>query len=257
MLKTAQALYEQGLKAQGRQTGEGARYSIIDGIGKDGKMRSYVRADRQVITGDNPKTWGGQVKRYINEKIRHGQDVYLMADNGDVLAITANTAGKAAFRNKVKNRQRFARPMTDNEYRAKLNAESHIDELAVTSIPDSWNEDVGNKHQNRRMADQGWDYRTAYFEDFDGSFYEIRLSVSRNGDIKEIYNIGQLRNKKNTVSTVGSSVRKDGARASTLPNGRFDNTEDIGVLDSSIAEDAPLSKGLLIYSDGDGGGSGR
>ena len=36
-----------------------------------------------------------------------------MTDNSDVLAVTANTAGKAAFKNKAKNRQQYARPMTD------------------------------------------------------------------------------------------------------------------------------------------------
>ena len=36
-----------------------------------------------------------------------------MADNDDVLAVTANTAGKAAFKNEAKNRQQYARPMTD------------------------------------------------------------------------------------------------------------------------------------------------
>lgn len=243
MLRQAQTLYEQGLKVRNGQGAEGARYQIMDSNGP--KKQSYVKADRQVITGDDPKQWGQQVKRYINEKIRQNQDVYLMADNGDVLAITANTAGKATFRNKVRDRNGNLRDMSNEEYRAKLAAESHIDELSVISVPDSWNEDVNNKHQQRGMANQGWDYRRAYFEDSDGRYYEVTLSVSRNGEVNEVYNVGQMRQKKNTASSLGSSVREDGARTAILPNGKINNNDDVNVLNPSIAPDEPLSNSLF------------
>lgn len=157
-----------------------------------------------------------------------------------MLAITANTAGKATFRNEVQDRNGRKRAMSDDEYRAKLAAESHIDELAVISVPDSWNEDVNNKHQQRGMANQGWDYRRAYFEDADGRYYEVALSISRNGEVNEVYNVGQMRQKKNTASSLGSSVRKDGARTAII-----DSDNDISVLNPSIAPDEPLSNSLF------------
>ena len=163
-----------------------------------------------------------------------------MADNGDVLAITANTAGKATFRNEVQDRNGRKRAMSDDEYRAKLAAESHIDELAVISVPDSWNEDVNNKHQQRGMANQGWDYRRAYFEDADGRYYEVALSISRNGEVNEVYNVGQMRQKKNTASSLGSSTREGGARTAII-----DSDNDISILDSSIAPDDRLSNSLF------------
>lgn len=47
------------------------------------------------------------------------------------------------------------------------------------------------------------------------------------------------------MSTGGSSAREGGARASILPVGRFENTEDISAFESSIAPDEPLSNSLF------------
>ena len=188
--------------------------------------RSFVQADRQVI-------------RYIHEKIRQNQDVYLMTDNGDVLAFTRNTAGKAAFRNKVRDRNGNLRDMSNEVYRAKLAADSHTDELAILSEPSSWQEDRQNKHQARNMARHGWDYREAYFEDANGRYYEMALSISRNGNINEVYNVSAMQQRKNTASSLGSSVREDGARTA-----RVGSDNDISVLDPSIAPDEPLNKVL-------------
>ena len=90
------------------------------------------------------------------------------------------------------------------------------------------------------MREQGWNYRRAYFEDADARYYEVTLSVSRNGDISEAYNVGRLQQRKNTASSRGSSVREDGARTA-----KIDSDNDIGVSDSSIAPDESLSNNLF------------
>ena len=58
----------------------------------DGKK--YVRADRQVIFGKDPNAWSEQLENYINGKIRRVEDVPLVADDGDVLLLTKETAEK-------------------------------------------------------------------------------------------------------------------------------------------------------------------
>lgn len=58
----------------------------------DGKK--YVRADRQVIFGNDPQSWSEQLEDYINGKIRRGQDVKLIGADGDELVLTATSAGK-------------------------------------------------------------------------------------------------------------------------------------------------------------------
>ena len=95
--------------------------------------RKYVKADRQVISGDNPKQWASQVTNYINQQIRNGQDVSLLTDDGDILQITRDTAGKARFRNLVQQENGKMLPMSDEAYAAKLRAEGHVDELARIS----------------------------------------------------------------------------------------------------------------------------
>ena len=66
--------------------------------------RKYVRADRQVIFGNDPDSWCIQVEDYINGKIRRGQDVQLIAEDGDVLILTSDTAGKLSDYNPVREK---------------------------------------------------------------------------------------------------------------------------------------------------------
>ena len=97
--------------------------------------------------------------------------------DGDVLTITGDTAGKARFRNYVTLPNGLKRPMTDTEFAAKLRAEAHIDELGQVSqrgnktVPDT---------KNHAFATDGFNYRTAYFLDNDGSYYRVTMSVGKN-----------------------------------------------------------------------------
>ncbi len=149
----------------------------------------YVQADRQVIHGKNPKQWGRQVTEYINNEIRKGNDVKVVTDNGVVLSITADSAGKAAFLNDVRLKNGATRKMTKEEYASKLRAETHIDELASIS------KGIGGNRLDEKghiFAKDGFEYRAAYFMDFDGSYYKITMSVGRNGNIRTIYNVGRI-----------------------------------------------------------------
>lgn len=154
----------------------------------------YVQADRQVIKGNNPGAWQSQIKKYIDENIRHGRDVNVIASDGDILTITRDTSGKARFRNSVTLPDGTQREMTNSEYRAKLNAEGHIDEISTVSkrgkktIPDT---------KDHYFAKDGFNYRTAFFQDFDGKYYKLTLSVGKNGEINTVYNIGRMNNIPN------------------------------------------------------------
>ena len=174
----------EGTRGKAANGDGGERYSIQ--TTENGKQ--YVEADRNVISGDNPSEWARQVEDYINNEIRHGRDVTVYSANGVPLTITADTAGKATFRNFVTLSDGSKRPMTDSEYVRKLNAESHIDEIAQVSrgtgstVPD---------RKNHPFAKDGFNYRTAYFKD-DSGYYELRLSVGKNGNVNTIYNVGKI-----------------------------------------------------------------
>lgn len=166
----------------------------------DGKK--YVRADRQVIFGNDPESWGEQVEDYINGKIRRGEDVQLITDDGDVLMLTADTAGKAKHAFKPDGSR-----MSDGEYETKINAETHIDELARVSTRGPTKTDVGNRHGE--FASKGWNYRTAYFKDFDGKYYRLQISVAQSEDGNVVYNVGDI--KERSFPTVDGSSAKNGA----------------------------------------------
>jgi len=156
--------------------------------------KQYVKASRQVISGKDSLKWQQQVEDYINNSIRKGQDIQVLSADGDILTITEDTAGKAKFRNQIVDKNGNTRYLNNKEFLRKLTAETHIDELAKVSkqinkkpVPD---------YKNHSFAKDGWNYRRAYFEDFDGQYYEITMSVGKNGKINTIYNIGKL-NEKN------------------------------------------------------------
>ena len=47
----------------------------------------------------------------------------------------------------------------------------------------------GKKHS---FAKDGFTYRRAYFEDFDGQYYEVTLSIGHNGTVATVYNVGKI-----------------------------------------------------------------
>jgi len=182
----------------------------------DGKK--YVQADRQVIFGNDPASWADQIQGYINRKIRNGEDVILTTDSGDVLKITKDTAGKASFRNYVRDANGRLRPLTDAEYETKLNAEAHIDELAKISEKTSDRakpDEIGRTGTpiHGDLAKNGWYYRRAWFSDFDGKYYQVTISTADGTNGVVVYNVGQIE-RRSPPSFNGSSdsVTEAGAR---------------------------------------------
>ena len=222
-LQQAQRLYEKALHGA-REAESGTRYSIE--TLPDGKR--YVQADRQAITGNDPKQWAKQVERYINDKIRQGKDVTVYGADGDPLTITRDTAGKAKFRNYITYSDGSKRRMNNQEYGAKLRAESHIDEASAVSnrgnriVPDT---------KNHNFAKDGFNYRTAYYRDLDGTYYRLTISVGKNGNINSVYNIGKIKEAPfpDVAQRPDSNAVKGGTSNTTIP-------QDSATVNTSIRE---------------------
>lgn len=173
---------------------------------EDGKK--YVKADRLVVFGNNPKAWSQQLEDYINSKIRKGEDVHLFAEDGDILTLTAETAGKVASMY-----DSYGRTMPTETFERKVNAGSHIDELAKISERGK----VIERDQNGRhgvAAEKGWNYRTAYFQDFDGTYYKTSISVMQGKDGNTVYNVGKME-ERSIPSAVGSSAKGGAHKGNT------------------------------------------
>lgn len=174
--------------------GDGAKYQIK----QFPNGMKYVQADRQVLFGNDPKAWSEQLENYINGKIRNHEDVRLIAEDGDVLLLTSKSAGKLSsiYDNN-------GRTMDEKAFERKANAAAHIDELIKVSERGGKTVlDFGGRHGD--MAKDGWNYRTAYFMDFDGKYYRTRISVALGKDGGIVYNIGEMQ-ERSTPQINGSS----------------------------------------------------
>lgn len=208
-----------GAERRRAKTAEGKLTAALDAAAKNAKQgktggesetryqiktlpdgRKYVQADRQVIFGNDPESWSQQLEDYINRKIRRGEDVQLVAADGDILTLTADTAGKVSsqFRGDGKR-------LPYEEFDRKVSAGAHIDELAqVSRSQGKGKRDVGGRHGD--FASQGWDYRDAYFRDFDRKYYQVTISAAVNDEGKIVYNIGKMR-KRDFPNHTGSSAK--------------------------------------------------
>lgn len=172
----------------GRGTvGENAPAENRQSIRETSDGKKYVKADRQVLFGSDPDSWSEQLEDYINGKIRRGQDVPLIAEDGDVILLTSTSAGKLSD-----NHTSDGRTMSDAAFERKANAAAHIDELVeVSSKGKKTVIDKDARHGD--MASGGWNYRTAYFMDFDGKYYKTTISVADGSGGSVIYNVGHMK----------------------------------------------------------------
>ncbi len=176
------ALREAARREANYENASGRQYSII--TLPDGKQ--FVRADRQVIFGNDSTKWREQAENYINGKIRNGEDIRIIAEDGDVLMLTKDTSGK------ITSPYKNGRSLDNEIYFRKLTAGTHIDELSKISMRGNKSKpDTGSRHGD--FASDGWNYRTAYFQDYDGMYYKLKISVAQNANGNVIYNIGDMK----------------------------------------------------------------
>lgn len=196
MLKKAEKLYSAALEnEQGgvKLSDIDNRYSIVT---LENGMQ-YVGADRQVFKGDDVSFYPNQLQSYINTKVReNGEWIVPTQDNKGI--IINNTSGK-----KMSTRDRYydksegkTVSLNDSKFLTKLNAATHIDELLTVSKFVGESEDLNKKHQNRNLDVEKWQYRTGHFMDFDGQYYQVKLSVAIGGNNDMlVYNINHITKK--------------------------------------------------------------
>lgn len=202
------------------------------------KGQKYVQADRKVIDGNNPLEWEKQVKNYIDENIRNGKDVNVIAEDGTILSITENTSGKAMFRNDIKDSNGNHRKLNNKEFASKLRAETHIDELAEVS---KFKNGPVKDTKSHDFAKDGFTYRNAYFMDNDGAYYKITMSVGKNGDINTIYNVGKMeriqKNRSNSNSELKGSSDKITSNRIASENSITSERNDVNYSDKYSMQD--------------------
>ena len=227
-----QDIFEQ-IKAASPKNGEAASSMQKNSVESFGDGKQYVKADRQVIFGNDMDSWSTQLEDYINGKIRRGQDVTLIGADGDELILTATSAGKLSS-----PYTSDGRTMSETAYERKANAAAHIDELAQVSTRGKNNvSDAESRHG--QMASEGWNYRTAFFMDFDGKYYKTTISVSQGADGKMIYNIGKMQ-ERSIPQINGSSDVNTGAQRRDASSGNrvAESRESVKQKNSEVVDEA-------------------
>lgn len=241
-LNTMLSLYGEALgrasEVQEAQAAEnGARASISEG--PDGKK--YVKADRQVIYGNDPDAWSEQLEGYINGKIRRGQDVTLITEDGEPVTLTATSAGKLAD-----NHRSNGTSLTDSEFERKVNAATHIDELMEVSSNRDGAPKVDRDGRHGDMAADGWTYNTAYFEDFDGKYYRVKVSVAHGPNGNMVYNIGDMQ-ERSPAKITGSSAQGGALNGGTSSNTSIRENSTKSNTHSSMSERELLAEYVKRY----------
>ena len=206
-------------------TGEGeTKYDIV--ALENGNV--YVKASRNIITGKTKADQRKNITEFFKDLLDDTSSLDIQTIEGDILTITkAETANKARDDYKTTNRQPVK--MTDAEFLVKLQVESHIDEIVEASqkrpgmVPDG---------KNHAFAKNGFTYRRAYFEDFNGEYYEITLSIGHNGTVATVYNVGKINKgvlpSAKVIAVVGSKAL--GKTPST--NSLSEKTENVNTKNS-------------------------
>lgn len=250
----AQQTLEQMKKALatgGEATGEGTAQNSIK-ILPDGKR--YVQADRQVIDPNSNMSAEQQVEAYIRDKIAQGGSIVIPTVDGDNITINADTAWKMsepAYTERNRKQQ-----MTESEYEVKANAAGHIDELVEVSK--ATRRDVPNtkdRSEKRVKAQDGWDYRRAYFEDADGKYYEIRFSVAKDNPTHLAYGMGKIKeaSAQTKNSRSGSKARAEASNtyyAQTSENVKGENKNSRKLNPYALWEMADWKDSGLPYAPG-------
>ncbi|MBP3376197.1 MAG: hypothetical protein J6L83_05485 [Clostridia bacterium] len=204
----------------------GEKYDIVN---LDNGMQYVLATENKVLSGNDSKKWAQQVANYINSVIRGGTDFTIKTTQGDYLTITRDTAYKAGDRNQVKNPDGTYRTMTDEEYKVKLNAEVHINELSEVSRKS--NKPITPDYKRHKFAKDGFTYRRAYFKDFDGKYYQITISVGENGNVSTVYNVGKI-------------------KEDTLPSGKIVSTFSGSKANNVSSKDSIHQKNDLVNTSG-------
>lgn len=207
--------YQADQVAQKNTATEGGVQMQIREIGDAGKF--YVQADRQVLTGDDPSTWGKQIEKYINEIIRKEQDIAIPTQDGHVLLLTGRSAYKLSDAHVAAIQKKVEALLTDESYALKGRAATHIDELVQVARFSKYKPDVNRKHDND-IGEDGFNYFKSHFRDFDGEYYEIMFSAGLNENEETVYSIGSIRKRSFPAST-GSSSKTEALKGSRKASG--------------------------------------
>lgn len=220
----------------------GKKYSIV--YLDDGK--TYVTASRNVISGNDVNRWRKQITNFFNALLEGNKSIDIETVEGDTLTITKKETARKARDNFKQENGKPVR-MSDNEFRVKLNVEAHIDEIAETARSSKNTGSADTK--SHAFAKDGFTYRTAYFEDFNGDYYRVRLSIGNNGTVATVYNVGKMTKDVPASAKILAVVGSKPLAVTSSDNSISQDSRNVNRQFSEISDAKTIEDGGTVEND--------
>nr|DAF03481.1 MAG TPA: acetyltransferase domain containing protein [Caudoviricetes sp.] len=220
----------------------GKRYSIV--YLDDGK--TYVTASRNVISGNDVNQWRKQITNFFNALLEGNKSIDIETVEGDTLTITKKETTRKARDNFKQENGKPVR-MSDSEFRVKLNVEAHIDEIAETARSSKNTGSADTK--SHAFAKDGFTYRTAYFEDFNGDYYRVRLSIGNNGTVATVYNVGKMTKDVPASAKILAVVGSKPLAVTSSDNSISQDSRNVNRQFSEISDAKTIEDGGTVEND--------
>ena len=220
----------------------GKKYSIV--YLDDGK--TYVTASRNVISGNDVNRWRKQITNFFTALLEGNKSIDIETVEGDTLTITKKETARKARDNFKQENGKPVR-MSDNEFRVKLNVEAHIDEIAETARSSKNTGSADTK--SHAFAKDGFTYRTAYFEDFNGDYYRVRLSIGNNGTVATVYNVGKMTKDVPASAKILAVVGSKPLAVTSSDNSISQDSRNVNRQFSEISDAKTIEDGGTVEND--------
>lgn len=220
----------------------GKKYSIV--YLDDGK--TYVTASRNVISGNDVNQWRKQITNFFTALLEGNKSIDIETVEGDTLTITKKETARKARDNFKQENGKPVR-MSDNEFRVKLNVEAHIDEIAETARSSKNTGSADTK--SHAFAKDGFTYRTAYFEDFNGDYYRVRLSIGNNGTVATVYNVGKMTKDVPASAKILAVVGSKPLAVTSSDNSISQDSRNVNRQFSEISDAKTIEDGGTVEND--------
>lgn len=169
----------------------GVQHSFI----RDEDGNTVVKADRDVLSGNDRNEWRRQVSAFFNDVLLKDGSLTVESTEGQTLQITK----KETFN---KNRDWYKQEkgkrvlLSDNEFFVKMQALSHVDELAQIGVLQKNTDGTVRTIEdtkNHSFATDGFVYADVLFEDADGAKYTVTMSIGMKNGVGTVYNVGKIK----------------------------------------------------------------
>ena len=191
----------------------------------DKKANDFVNKIKKAFEGVTARTVEARI---LEENIRQWSDIQALWDNALENALRSSTEYGAQDENTVETDSSFQTSIRKNSrWQNIVKADRKVIQGNDASkwgkqLTDYINQTIRKgktvvpDYKNHQFAKDGFNYRTAYFLDEDGSYYRLTISVGINGTVNTVYNVGKIKEDRIPLSDskVLSSKKDDRGSAS-------------------------------------------